>query len=192
MWTFHPAVSSLANFNDAILTISMTRPLFTSAVLIKTRINVCYGITAHSLLIFHSEHQVNTESFRVLFTRRCSLSCTHATKETSWFWGCGQFFPFIIKRIFPRSFENKRMHLLTRVYGIHFQNCIHHTFMQHTLVLCNSWLLVGCLRCWFYSEWLWQTLMSWIPLASSVAVEAVEPDQRLLWRIEDTWLFLVG
>ena len=38
--------------------------------------------------------------------------------------GCGQFLPFIIKRIlgikciFPCSFGNKRMHLLTRVYGI--------------------------------------------------------------------------
>ena len=38
-------------------------------------------------------------------------------------WGCGQFLPFIvkrilgIKRIFPCSFGNKRMRLLTRVYG---------------------------------------------------------------------------
>ena len=38
--------------------------------------------------------------------------------------GCGQFLPFIIKRIlgikhiFPCSFGNKRMHLLTCVYGI--------------------------------------------------------------------------
>ena len=43
----------------------------------------------------HSEHQVNTESFWALFT----LSCTHATKEASRFWGCGQFLPFIIKHI---------------------------------------------------------------------------------------------
>ena len=47
-----------------------------------------------------------------------------ATKETSWFWGCGQSLPFIIKRIlgikriFPCSFGNKRMRLLTRAYGI--------------------------------------------------------------------------
>ena len=40
------------------------------------------------------------------------------------FWGCGQFVPFIIKRIlgikriFHCSFWNKRMRLLTRVYGI--------------------------------------------------------------------------
>ena len=46
-----------------------------------------------------------------------------ATKEASWFWGCGQFLPFIIKcilgikRIFPCSFGNKRMRLLTQVYG---------------------------------------------------------------------------
>ena len=40
------------------------------------------------------------------------------------FWGCGQFLSFIIKhilgikRIFPCSFGNKHMCLLTRVYGM--------------------------------------------------------------------------
>ena len=31
--------------------------------------------------------------------------------------GVWSIFPFAIKRIFPCSFGNKRMHLLTRVYG---------------------------------------------------------------------------
>ena len=41
------------------------------------------------------------------------LSCTRATKEALRFWGCGQFLPFVIKRIlgikriFPCSFGNK-------------------------------------------------------------------------------------
>ena len=97
----------------------------TSAYPIKTRTNVCHGITAHTLWRFHGEHQVNTESFQVhIFTCRNTLSCTRATKEASWFWGCGQFLPFVIKRIlgikciFPCSFGNKRMRLLTRVYGM--------------------------------------------------------------------------
>ena len=55
---------------------------------------------------------------------RCHVS-TRATKEASCFWGCGQFLTLIIKRIldikriFPCNFGNKRMRLLTRVYGIH-------------------------------------------------------------------------
>ena len=54
---------------------------------------------------------------------RCHVS-TRATKEASCFWGCGQFLTLIIKRIldikriFPCNFGNKRMRLLTRVYGI--------------------------------------------------------------------------
>ena len=43
-----------------------------------------------------------------------TLLCTRATKEALQLWGCGQF---IIKRIFPCSFRNMRMQLLTRVYG---------------------------------------------------------------------------
>ena len=38
------------------------------------------------------------------------------------FWGRGQFLP-LIKHIFPRSFGNKRMRLLTRVYGIPYCSC---------------------------------------------------------------------
>ena len=83
-----------------------TLHLATSAFIMKTRTNVCHGITAHTLWKSHGEHQVNTKSFRVLFT--CRLRChVHAASR---FWGCGQFLPFIItrilgiKRIFPCSF----------------------------------------------------------------------------------------
>ena len=75
--------------------------------------------------------QINTEPFVQLSRSfnlpntliiRCHVS-TRATKEASCFWGCGQIFTLIIKRIlgikriFPCNFGNKRMRLLTRVYG---------------------------------------------------------------------------
>ena len=72
MSTFHPVASSLANLNDTRSTISTTRSS-TSAVLIKTRTNVCYGITAHTLWRLHGKHEVHTESFQVLFT--CQVRC---------------------------------------------------------------------------------------------------------------------
>ena len=78
----------------------------TSAVLIKTRTNVCHGITAHTLWGLHGEHQVNTEK---LYQRVCIAVL-----------GVWSIFAFIIKcilRIFPCSFGNKRMRLLTHVYG---------------------------------------------------------------------------
>ena len=76
MANFHPAASSLANFNDTL------------------NINDLYDSTL--------------------------LSCTLAIKESR-FLGCGQF--CLIKRIldikhmFPCSFGNKHMRLLTRVYS---------------------------------------------------------------------------
>ena len=107
MSTFHPAASSLANFSDTISTISTTR-LFIY-VSRSHRTNICHDITAYTLWRF----QVNTESFRVLFT-----------KEASRFWGCGQLnFAFIIERIlgikcrFPCSFGIMRLLIITRVYG---------------------------------------------------------------------------
>ena len=54
---------------------------------------------------------------------RCHVNI-RATKEASCFWGCGQFLTLIIKRILdikrilPCNFGNKRMRLLTRVYGM--------------------------------------------------------------------------
>ena len=47
----------------------------TTAVPIKTRTNVCHGITAHTLWRFHDEQQVNTESFQVLFTCQVTFCC---------------------------------------------------------------------------------------------------------------------
>ena len=60
----------------------------TSAVLIKTRTNVCHGITAHTLWRFHSEHQVKSTQRAFGFFLQCFYvpsmpSCTHATKEAS-------------------------------------------------------------------------------------------------------------
>ena len=49
MSTFRPATSSLANFNDTLSMISMIQLSSTLAVLIKTRTDVCHGITAHTL-----------------------------------------------------------------------------------------------------------------------------------------------
>jgi len=63
MSTFHPAASSLANFNNTLSMISTIRLfIYTLAVLIKTRTNVCHGITANTLWGDHGEHQVNTEN----------------------------------------------------------------------------------------------------------------------------------
>ena len=116
MSSFHPADSSLANFNDTISTISTT-PLRTR---LSIYISCSHDITAHTLCRFHGEHQVNTKSFRVLFT--CRVRChVHVVAV----WGVVNFFLLFIikrilgiKRIFPCSFRNKRMRLLTRVYGI--------------------------------------------------------------------------
>ena len=53
------------------------------------------------------------------------LSCTRTTNEGIAVLEVWSIFPFAIKcilgikHIFPCSFENKRMHLLTRVYGIY-------------------------------------------------------------------------
>ena len=125
MSTFHPAASSLANCNDTILTISTIDSSYTLAILIKTRTNICHGITAHIFWGFDGEHQVNTENLHQRVETQCSggfkistfhpaasslanfngtiiedlyydstlLSCTRATKEALWFWGCGQFLP---------------------------------------------------------------------------------------------------
>ena len=122
MSTFHPVASSLANFNDTISTISTTR-LF---------IYISYShqdkptFVISSQLTLFGDSTVNIKStrraFGLFFYLPSMLSCTRATEEASRFWGCGQF-PFIKrilgnKRIFPCSFGNKRMRLLTRVYGI--------------------------------------------------------------------------
>ena len=91
------------------------------SVLIKTRTNICNGITTHALWRLHGEQEVNTESHRVLFT--CQLRChVHVLpNRCRGFGGHGQILPFIIKHIlgikhiFPCRFG---MRLLTCVYGI--------------------------------------------------------------------------
>ena len=114
MSTLHPVTSSLANSRIQYRQSLRLDSSFTSAVLIKTRTNVCHGITAHTLWGFHGEHQVNTEKL---------LSCTRATNEGIAVLEVWSIFPFAIKRILgikrisSCSFENKRMRLLTRVYG---------------------------------------------------------------------------
>ena len=73
--------------------------------LIKTRTYVCHGITARALLLANG------------YTTHL-LSSTRATNEGNVVLEVWSIFPFAIKRIFPCSFANKRMRLLTRVYGI--------------------------------------------------------------------------
>ena len=124
MSTFHPAASSLANFNDTISMISTTRLfIYISCSHQDKNQRLSWHHSSHSLEIprwTSSQHGELSGSFYLPST----LSCTRATKEASRFWRCGQFLPFIIKhilgikRIFPCSFGNKRMRLLTRVYGI--------------------------------------------------------------------------
>ena len=72
MSTFHPAASSLANCNNTILTISTIDSSSTLAVLIKTRTNICHGITPHTFWRFHGEHQVNTENLHQRLETQCN------------------------------------------------------------------------------------------------------------------------
>ena len=104
MSTFHPAASSLAKFNDTIS--SRLRRLFIyTSQLFSSRQEPTF-VMASQLTLFGDEHQVNTEKLH------------QRTKEASRF-GCGQFLPFItkrilgIKRIFPCGFGNKRIHMYT-------------------------------------------------------------------------------
>ena len=65
-----------------------------------------------------------------LFLQAHLLLSTHATNEGIVVLEVWSIFPFAIKRIlgikhiFPCSFENKRMRLLTRVYGIQCYNLV--------------------------------------------------------------------
>ena len=114
MSIFHPATSSTISTTRLFIYISCSRQ--------DKNQRLSWHHSSHSLGILWwtpSQHGELSGSFYLPNT----LSCTRATKETSQFWGCGQFLPFTIKRIlgikriFPCSFENKRMCLLTRVYG---------------------------------------------------------------------------
>ena len=87
MTAFHQATLSLANFN--------IDDLYDSTPFVM----------ASQLTLFGD------------FTVNISAVMLHVQPEALQFWGCGQILPFIIKRIFPCSFENKHMRLLTREYG---------------------------------------------------------------------------
>ena len=125
MSTFHPVASSLLNFNNTISTISTTRLfIYISCSYQDKHQRLSWHHSSQSLEIprwTSSQHEGLSGSFYLPST----LSCTRTTKETSRFWKCNQYLPFIIKRIlgirdiFPCSFGNKRMHLLTRVCGIY-------------------------------------------------------------------------
>ena len=147
MSTFNPVASSLANFNDTMLTISTT-PQATLLLFLASILPCKCDV--------HGPHsQINTEPFSshvvcpafgfispAEYTTHL-LSRTHATKKVSRFGGCGQFLSFIIKRIlgikhiFPCSFGNKRMHLLTRVYGI----CCTKQHLMHSNISMNIIIL---------------------------------------------------
>ena len=95
MSTFYPATSSLANFKNTISTISTSR-----------------------FFVYISSHQ--DKNLRLSWHRTTHLlSSTRATNEGIAVLEVWSIFPFAIKRIlgikriFPCSFANKRMHLLT-------------------------------------------------------------------------------
>ena len=81
------------------------------------------GITAHTLWLwrFHGEHQVNMNSFWVnSFYLQSTLIVMYTCQIGVTVLGVWSILPLIIKRIFPCSFGNKRICLLTRVYCILF------------------------------------------------------------------------
>ena len=127
MSTFHPAASSLANFNDTISTISTTQLFIYISCSHQDKNQFCHGITAHTLWRFHGEHQVNTESFWVLLPAEYAVMYTCYKRGVTVLGVWSIFFPFIIKRILgikcivSCSFRNKCMRLLTRVYGIRYK-----------------------------------------------------------------------
>ena len=115
MSTFHPATSLLANFKNTISTISMSRFF----VYISSRQEPTF-VMASQLELFLPANSYTTHL----------LSSTRATNEGIAVLEVWSIFPFAIKRIlgikhilgikriFPCSFANKRVRLLTRVYGI--------------------------------------------------------------------------
>ena len=108
MSTFHPATSLLANFKNTISTISTSRFF----VYISSRQEPTF-VMASQLELFLPANSYTTHL----------LSSTRATNQAIVVLEVWSIFPFTIKRIlgikhiFPCSFANKRMRLLTRVYG---------------------------------------------------------------------------
>ena len=108
MSTFHAATSSLANFKNTISTISTSRFF----VYISSRQEPTF-VMASQLELFLPANSYTTHL----------LSSTRATNKGIAVLEVWSIFSFAIKRIlgikriFPCSFANKRMRLLTRVYG---------------------------------------------------------------------------
>ena len=111
MSTFYPATSSLANFKNTISTMSTSRFFF----YISSRQEPTF-VMASQIELFLPANSYTTHL----------LSSTRATNEGITVLEVWSIFPFAIKRIlgikriFPCSFANKRMLLLTRVYGMSF------------------------------------------------------------------------
>ena len=119
MLTFHPAASLLANFNNTVSTISMTRLfIYILAVLIKTKTNVYHGIGAASQLTLFGDSTVNTKSTRKSYTREfksggSKISTFHPAASSLVNFNIGGVvnFAFLVKRMFGK----KRMWCI-RVY----------------------------------------------------------------------------
>ena len=109
MSNFHPATSSLANFKNTISMISTSRFF----VYISSRQEPTF-VMASQLELFLLANSYTTHL----------LSSTRATNEGIAVLEVWSIFPFaikrilVIKRLFPCSFANKCMRLLTRVYGM--------------------------------------------------------------------------
>ena len=109
MSTLHPATSSLANFKNTISTISTSRFF----IYISSRQEPTF-VMASQLELFLPANSYTTHL----------LSSTRATNEGIAVLEVWSIFPFVIKCIlgikciFSCSFANKRMCLLTRVYGM--------------------------------------------------------------------------
>ena len=114
--------SSLANFNDAISMISTTRLFIYNSCSLRHEPTFVMA----SQLTLLGDSTVNIKSTRRAFG--FFLPAEYTVMYTCYqrgvtVLGCGQFLPFIIKRIlgikriFPCGFGNKHMRLLTRVYS---------------------------------------------------------------------------
>ena len=137
MSTFHPA-TSLANFKNTISMISTTR-FFVYISCSHQDKNLCLS-WHHSLSSFYLPTTLLI----------CCKVHMHATNEDIAVLRVWSIFPFAIKRIlgikriFPCSFENKHMRLLTRVYGItHYllSNC---QLIQVTVNMHGCSFMVKC------------------------------------------------
>ena len=123
MSTFHPATSSLANFKNTISTIS------TSRFFVYISRQEPTFVMASQLELFLPANSYTTHL----------LSSTRATNEGIAVLEVWSIFPFAIKRIlgikriFPCSFANKRMRLLTRVYSSYMLLVPEHPFSTVTV-----------------------------------------------------------